>query len=89
MEKLTTKQRLLLIGLLFIEAIIMFWTVPKANADDIDVQLWLIIDISLALIISLAVIIKGIVSPLYQFLSYVLPHIFRYYIAPRFMIGES
>lgn len=59
MEKLTTKQRLLLIGLLFIEAIIMFWSVPKANADDIDVQLWLIIDISLALIISLAVLIKN------------------------------
>ena len=50
-----TKQRLLLIGLLFIEAIIMFWSVPKANADDIDVQLWLITDISLALIISLTV----------------------------------
>lgn len=59
MEKLTTKQRLLLIGLLFIEAIIMFWSVPKANADDIDMQLWLIIDISLALIISLAVLIKN------------------------------
>ena len=59
MEKLTTKQRLLLIGLLFIEAIIMFWSVPKANADDIDVQLWLIIDISLALIISLAVLKKN------------------------------
>ena len=59
MEKLTTKQRLLLIGLLFIEAIIMFWIVPKANADDIDMQLWLIIDISLALIISLAVLIKN------------------------------
>ena len=43
MGKLTTKQRLLLIGLLFIEAIIMFWSVPKANADDIDMQLWLII----------------------------------------------
>ena len=59
MEKLTTKQRLILIGLLFIEAIIMFWSVPKANADDIDVQLWLIIDISLALIISLAVLKKN------------------------------
>lgn len=59
MGKLTTKQRLLLIGLLFIEAIIMFWSVPKANADDIDMQLWLIIDISLALIISLAVLIKN------------------------------
>lgn len=59
MEKLTTKQRLLLIGLLFIEAIIMFWSVPKANADDIDVQLWLIIYISLALIISLAVLKKN------------------------------
>lgn len=59
MEKLMTKQRLLLIGLLFIEAIIMFWSVPKANADDIDVQLWLITDISLALIISLTVLKKN------------------------------
>lgn len=59
MEKLTTKQRLLLTGLLFIEAMIMFWIVPKANADVIDVQVWLIIDISLALIISLAVLKKN------------------------------
>ena len=42
MGKLTTKQRLLLIGLLFIEAMTMFWIVPKANADVIDVQVWLI-----------------------------------------------
>lgn len=42
MEKLTTKQRLLLIGLLFTEAMTMFWIVPKANADVIDVQVWLI-----------------------------------------------
>lgn len=42
MEKLNMKRRWLLIGLLLIEAMIMFWIVPKANADVIDVQVWLI-----------------------------------------------
>lgn len=58
MEKLTTKQRLLLIGLLFIEAIIMFWIVPKANADEFEMPIILVISILLALMISLAVLIK-------------------------------
>jgi len=58
MEKLTTKQRLLLIGLLFIEAIIMFWIVPKANADEFEMPIILVIGILLALMISLAVLIK-------------------------------
>lgn len=58
MEKLTTKQRLLLIGLLFIETIIMFWIVPKANADEFEMPIILVIGILLALMISLAVLIK-------------------------------
>lgn len=58
MEKLTTKQRLLLIGLLFIEAIIMFWIVPKANADEFEMPIILVIGILLALMISLVVLIK-------------------------------
>lgn len=58
MEKLTTKQRLLLIGLLLIEAIIMFWIVPKANADEFEMLIILVIGILLALMISLVVLIK-------------------------------
>lgn len=58
MEKLTTKRRWLLIGLLLIEAMIMFWVVPKANADEIEMPITLVIGISLALMISLAVLIK-------------------------------
>ena len=58
MENLTTKRRWLLIGLLLIEAMIMFWVVPKANADEIEMSISLTISLSLALMISLAVLIK-------------------------------
>lgn len=58
MENLTTKRRWLLIGLLLIEAMIMFWAVPKANADEIEMSISLTIGLSLALMISLAVLIK-------------------------------
>lgn len=36
----------------------MFWVVPKANADEIEMPITLVIGISLALVISLAVLIK-------------------------------
>ena len=58
MENLTTKRRWLLIGLLLIEAMIMFWVVPKANADEIEMPISLTISLSLALMISLAILIK-------------------------------
>lgn len=48
----------IIIGLLSVEAIIMLYTVPKANTDEINMQLWLVIDLSLALLVSLAVLIK-------------------------------
>ncbi|WP_290046382.1 hypothetical protein, partial [uncultured Muribaculum sp.] len=52
------KRRWLLIGLLLIEAMIMFWIVPKANADEIEMPITLVIGTLLALMISLAVLIK-------------------------------
>ena len=58
MEKLNTKRRWLLIGLLLIEAMIMFWIVPKANADEIEMPITLVIGTLLVLMISLAVLIK-------------------------------
>ena len=58
MEKLNMKRRWLLIGLLLIEAMIMFWIVPKANADEIEMPITLVIGTLLALMISLAVLIK-------------------------------
>lgn len=36
----------------------MLYAVPKANADEIDIQIWLVFDLSLALLISLAILIK-------------------------------
>lgn len=47
-----------MVGLLLIEAIIMLYGVPKANADEIDLQLWLGIDLFLALVISSAILTK-------------------------------
>lgn len=58
MEKITAGMRWLLIGLLLIEAMVMFWIVPKANTDEIEMPITLVIGISLALMISLAVLIK-------------------------------
>lgn len=58
MEKITARRRWLLIGLLLIEAMIMFWGVPKPNADEIEMPISLAISLSLALMISLAVLIK-------------------------------
>lgn len=52
------KRRWLLIGLLLIEAVIMFWTVPKANAEEFEIPIVLAFSLSLALMISLAVLIK-------------------------------
>ncbi|WP_289705520.1 hypothetical protein [Bacteroides acidifaciens] len=37
------KQTSVMIGLLLIEAIIMLYAVPKANEDEINMQMWLVI----------------------------------------------
>lgn len=58
MEKLTAKSKLLLVGSLLLETIIMFWAILKANGDETEVQVRLMIGIPLALMISLAVLIK-------------------------------
>ena len=47
-----------MVGLLLIEATIMFYIVPKANEDEINMRILLVIDLSLALLISLAILIK-------------------------------
>ena len=60
MEKLTTKRRWLLVGLLLLEAIIMSWIVPKANVNDFEMPIILVIGILLALMISLAILIKWV-----------------------------
>lgn len=55
------KQRKQVIGVagwLLMEAIIMLYAVPKANADEINMRIWFVIDLSLALLISLAILIK-------------------------------
>ena len=45
------------VGLLLIEVMIMLYSVPKAHANEIDTRVWLVIDLSLALLISLAILI--------------------------------
>ena len=47
-----------MIGLLLIEAIIMLYAVPKANEDEINMQMWLVIGLFFFLLISLAILIK-------------------------------
>lgn len=47
-----------MVGLLLIEAIIMLYIVPKANEDEINMRIWLVIDLSLAMLISLAILIR-------------------------------
>lgn len=37
------KQTSVMMGLLLIEAIIMLYAVPKANEDEINMQMWLVI----------------------------------------------
>lgn len=81
MERLTIKDRLLLVGLFLLEAIIMFCIVPKANADEISVQVELVLGLSLALMVSLAILIKhnrGRVRLYFLSLSYALRPIFKY-----------
>ncbi len=58
MERLTTKDRLLLAGLFLLEAMIMFYAVPKATADEINIQVQLVLGLSLVLMISLAILVK-------------------------------
>lgn len=52
------KKIVFMVGLLLMEAIMMLYFVPKANEDEINMQVWLVIDLSLALLISLAILIK-------------------------------
>lgn len=52
------KQTSVMIGLLLIEAIIMLYAVPKANEDEINMQMWLVIGLFFFLLISLAILIK-------------------------------
>ena len=47
-----------MVGLLFMEVVIMFYAVPKADVDEISMQVRLMTDLSLALLISLAILIK-------------------------------
>ncbi len=48
----------IMVGLLLIEAIIMLYIIPKANEDEINMRFWVVVDLALALLISLAVLIK-------------------------------
>ena len=87
MERLTIKDRLLLVGLFLLEAIIMFCIVPKANADEISVQVELVLGLSLALMVSLAILIKHSVRLCFLSLSYALRPIFKYPTVLCFMNG--
>lgn len=42
-----------LVVLLLMEAIIMLYLVPKANEDEINMRIWVVVDLALALLISL------------------------------------
>lgn len=52
------KSIVFMVGLLLIEAIIMLYLVPKANEDEINMRIWVVVDLALALLISLAILIK-------------------------------
>lgn len=47
-----------LVVLLLMEAIIMLYLVPKPNEDEINMRIWVVVDLALALLISLAILIK-------------------------------
>ncbi len=47
-----------LVLLLLMEAIIMLYLVPKAKEDEINMRIWVVVDLVLALLISLAILIK-------------------------------
>lgn len=52
------KRIVFMVGLLLIEAIMMLYIVPKANVDEINMQLSVVIDLFLAMLISLAILIR-------------------------------
>lgn len=52
------KKIAFMVGLLLIEAIIMLYAVPKPNEDEINMRIWIVVDLVLALLISLAILIK-------------------------------
>lgn len=47
-----------MVGLLLTEAIIMLYAVPKTNEDEINMRIWVVVDFALAMLISLAILIK-------------------------------
>lgn len=53
------QNNLYMVGLLLIEAIIMLNAVPKANADEISMKISLGIALFLAILVSLALLVKG------------------------------
>ncbi|WP_279161550.1 hypothetical protein [Muribaculum intestinale] len=53
------QNNLYMVGLLLIEAIIMLYAVPKANADEISMKISLGIALFLAILVSLALLVKG------------------------------
>lgn len=52
------KEIVIVAGLLLMEAIIMLYIVPKANEDEINMQFCVVVDLALALLISLALLIR-------------------------------
>lgn len=52
------KEIVVVVLLLLMEAIIMFYIVPKANEDEINMRFWLVVDLTLALMISLTILIR-------------------------------
>ncbi len=53
------QNNLYMVGLLLIEAIIMLYAVPKANADEISMKISLVIALFLAILVSFALLVKG------------------------------
>lgn len=47
-----------MVVLLLMEAIIMLYIIPKVNEDEINMRIWIVVDLALALLISLAILIK-------------------------------
>ena len=70
-----------MVGLLLIEAIIMLNAVPKANADEISMKISLGIALFLAILVSLALLVKG--KSTYSSLR-----IFKFCIVQHSIVGE-
>lgn len=81
---------LYMVGLFLIEAIIMLYAVPKANADEINMKISLVIALFLAILVSLALLVKGnqgnykAIIPIFI----VWLHIFKFCIVQPSIAGE-